>query len=455
MAIHTVNAEHLWYYEFRNLKYTCRDMEGSVRLKIQNLAKIEYADIKMNGITVIAGKNNTGKSTIGKVVFALFNSLSDIEGRLLRQKENLVYKQLRYVAEENAGEDVEAGFYTIPSPSVLRSYARELCEHEDEQEQKEIIRRLLKRISDLNPQALDDTVLRIYGDVSEIMRIPAEKLMKTVVSAYFSRIFHENICNVHKKEACAEIKALIKGKVTALAFSGTACKEIRQEIKILNRAFYLDNPFVLNRLNSGQPCDEMEKVLLHSLRQEADAVERAVQYNITSSRLENVLKYLNSVAGGRVYADESREYLFQEQGTDQPLSISNLSAGLKSFVIIKMLLENHSLRERDVLILDEPEIHLHPEWQMKYAEIIVLLQKEFDLTIILTTHSSHFLEALRLYAHKYGIKEKCNYYMTTQSSCGCVLEDMTEDVTQIYAQLIDPSIILNQMRYETEEAEDD
>ena len=94
---------------------------------------------------------------------------------------------------------------------------------------------------------------------------------------------------------------------------------------------------------------------------------------------------------------------------------------------VKRLLENYSLRERDVLILDEPEIHLHPEWQMKYAEIIVLLQKEFDLTVILTTHSSHFLEALQLYAHRHTIEEKCNYYLTEQGDYGCVLKDMTED----------------------------
>lgn len=153
--------------------------------------------------------------------------------------------------------------------------------------------------------------------------------------------------------------------------------------------------------------------------------------------------------------DESREYLFQEQGADAPLNVGNLSAGLKSFIIIKLLLENHSLRERDVLILDEPEIHLHPEWQMKYAEIIVLLQKEFDLTVILTTHSSHFLEALQLYARIHKQEKKCNYYLTEQSDYGCVLKDMTDDITQIYSQLVDPSIILNKMRYKVEETEDE
>ena len=36
-----------------------------MRLHIENIAKFEMADIDIDGITVIAGSNNTGKSTIG------------------------------------------------------------------------------------------------------------------------------------------------------------------------------------------------------------------------------------------------------------------------------------------------------------------------------------------------------------------------------------------------------
>ena len=44
-------------------------------LRINNLKKIKQEDIDIDGITVVAGENNTGKSTIGKVLFSTFNSL--------------------------------------------------------------------------------------------------------------------------------------------------------------------------------------------------------------------------------------------------------------------------------------------------------------------------------------------------------------------------------------------
>ncbi len=107
--------------------------------------------------------------------------------------------------------------------------------------------------------------------------------------------------------------------------------------------------------------------------------------------------------------DESHSYYYKEREIGERLNINNLSTGLKSFVIIKTLLENGSLKQKDVLILDEPEIHLHPDWQLRYAEIIVLLQKVFELTIILTTHSLHFVEALQYYAEKYERDGKCTF----------------------------------------------
>ena len=48
-------------------------------LKIENLGMVDRANIEVNGITIIAGDNNTGKSTIGKALFAIFNALCNSE----------------------------------------------------------------------------------------------------------------------------------------------------------------------------------------------------------------------------------------------------------------------------------------------------------------------------------------------------------------------------------------
>lgn len=50
-----------------------------MKLHIENVAKIKKADIDVEGITVIAGSNNTGKSTVGKALFAMFESFYSLE----------------------------------------------------------------------------------------------------------------------------------------------------------------------------------------------------------------------------------------------------------------------------------------------------------------------------------------------------------------------------------------
>ena len=47
-----------------------------MRLNINNLAFIHKADMALDGITCIAGENNAGKSTVGKVLFALVFGLN-------------------------------------------------------------------------------------------------------------------------------------------------------------------------------------------------------------------------------------------------------------------------------------------------------------------------------------------------------------------------------------------
>lgn len=57
-----------------------------MNLKIKDFGVIKNADIKVDGITVITGNNNTGKSTIGKVFFSYFNSFHDMGIKVVKKK---------------------------------------------------------------------------------------------------------------------------------------------------------------------------------------------------------------------------------------------------------------------------------------------------------------------------------------------------------------------------------
>lgn len=49
--------------------------EYSLRFQINNIGAIENADVEIDGITIIAGENNVGKSTIGKALYAFLHDM--------------------------------------------------------------------------------------------------------------------------------------------------------------------------------------------------------------------------------------------------------------------------------------------------------------------------------------------------------------------------------------------
>lgn len=122
-----------------------------MRLEIRNIGKVRHADIAIDGITVIAAANNTGKSTLGKALYSLLSPFhnydSNVRDRLVRSvframsqmapiaikdsrsstgvflEETVSSRTMRVLAEkivqevqygsERSEEDVSAGFLNI------------------------------------------------------------------------------------------------------------------------------------------------------------------------------------------------------------------------------------------------------------------------------------------------------------------------------------------------------
>lgn len=155
-------------------------------------------------------------------------------------------------------------------------------------------------------------------------------------------------------------------------------------------------------------------------------------------KLDSIYDKLLSVCSGNVVRDKRAGFGYKKEGSDKVLNVRNLSTGLKTFVILKTLIENGTIESNGTIILDEPEIHLHPEWQLLFAEIIVLIQKEFGIHILMNTHSPYFLNAIEVYSAKYGIDDKCKYYLSSSQDGIGFINDVTNNIEAIYSKLARP-----------------
>ena len=71
-----------------------------------------------------------------------------------------------------------------------------------------------------------------------------------------------------------------------------------------------------------------------------------------------------------------KKIIFTKYGRD--ISIDNLSTGEKQIVFRgAYLLKNSNNLSKGIVLIDEPELSMHPKWQEKYCSIIeVCLPKE-------------------------------------------------------------------------------
>ncbi len=123
---------------------------------------------------------------------------------------------------------------------------------------------------------------------------------------------------------------------------------------------------------------------------------------------------------------------------------SQISLGIKEIGIIQLLLQNSKLKKDSFLIIDEPESNLHPEWEIKYAEVLILLAKELNVHLYLNSHSAMFIEAVSLYSQYYDLLDDTNFYLTEKQANGKYnfkkinpknMGDVYENLTSPYDEL--------------------
>ena len=441
-----------------------------MNLKIKDFGVIKNADIKVDGITVITGNNNTGKSTIGKVFFSYFNSFHDMEIKIdnvLKKKRYAYYMEYltNVLLDIPELKDISRQFIRISIRKLSNKFVwnKEPVEGDEiEKIIQEVGNRYnvqsqdIKIIQKLMVRAYEEKLFDKYNaDIDE------SEIEKEIVTRYFNLIFDGQI-NSLSEQKDANISINIQGKNLSLVFIDNQCQSIVGNLTILHQAFYLDDPFIADELNDrlrnlslydeNQLLSIREHLLLNLSDLQENSLDKVADAVIFKDKLGEIDTLLNNVVEGEFIIDNDGLKLNQVKYM-RPIKVSNLSTGLKSFVIIKRLLELGNLRNKDVLILDEPEIHLHPEWQIIYAKLIVLLQQKFDLSIIVTTHIVEFLDAIDYYSKYYKINDKCNYYMSVEKDGGFEFQHVEGDLDKIYEKMIRPGLILDKLKYNLEENE--
>lgn len=405
-----------------------------MKLIINNIGKLKNAEVEINGITVITGENDTGKSTVGKILWSVFNSFYEIKNQVRKDKINSIFRESRR-------------FLGLQQSRKLRNKIVQESEIDEEIDLDDLINQIEinLRLERNNNKEIE----RILDKIKKRTKLSEKEVLKEIIQKNFDNEFNYQINNLNLLKN-GNIVLDIKNKKLKLAFNNNKVELSEDEyFSLYAKAILIDNPRILDGLDDllvfplfNENAHSLDLIKLLRDYKDLTATDRV----LNKEKSLQIEKILNSVVGGNFEKDEMGAYIYKNNnGID--INIKNLSTGLKTFSMMKLLLLNNEIEENGTIILDEPEIHLHPEWQLKFAELIVLLQKEFGMHILLTTHSPYFVNALEVFSEKYGVDEKCKYYVAENVENSSIIKNVTDNTREIYRKLARPIQDLENIRY--------
>jgi len=414
-----------------------------MRLHIENVGKISSADIVIDGITVIAGPNDAGKSTIGKTLWCIFNGFSRLNMRVAASKANSIMRAIQDAYFRNRGGMLRLDPLKIAADRMVLN--AETLVSDNESLRAEILA-CAQGLNLRNGENVDDIVEYSFERILQILRAPDDSVVEVMLDNIFNSEFNKQINNMRTSNA-ALVKLKVKNDYLTVSIANNKVHVQEEGVSLQAEAIYIDDPYVVDdgRL-LGPPDDGERRFASHRQHLVSDIYNNdffdeptAVDEAIINQKLHSVFNKLSMAVPGEIKTQSTRRGLsYHVDGIEEDVDIRNISAGMKMFAILKMLISNGAVQQNGTLILDEPEIHLHPEWQLLFAEIIVLLQKEFGMHILLNTHSPYFLRSIEVYSRKHRVAGACHYYFAQKSEDGVRVKDVTTSTDVIYETLSYP-----------------
>ncbi len=229
-----------------------------------------------------------------------------------------------------------------------------------------------------------------------------------------------------------------------LDFNPLKINIIDRDMKIKD-VTYVDGPLIINESipkNLGlEHNDDLKRKMINPKKDSNDNIDAKLKFK------HEIFNLIDEIIENQIleYSSEKRRF-FLNVNDRVRVPINKSPNGIKTFLILRELLNNGYLNNESILILDEPEILSHPVWQLSLAHIIGRIIKNLGLKVIINTCNIYFLEALEMYSESYNLKK--NFYLGKKITDGYEFVNETSSIQNIYNALLDPFEKLDNLRME-------
>lgn len=393
---------------------------------------IREADIILNGITVVAGENGSGKSTLSQFLYYVFKVSNEYElliSQELKTQLREVHSFLRDIGLEMSVEGRKIEYKKlIPTDMKLpftvdgeekwvetidAVFGAYIFSDKEKKEFRKITTRRLYRLMSILADILDFDDKK--EDTTELSNLSMVELLRQLKD-YVHKCFAEANRKVEERPA-GQLKNMLKKafsthtlpeRYEVLEFGVPIISEKNriERVHSIRQVAYIDTPMLLGVSSNKYSYWNDTNAFLK--KGGPDRSDNFI-YSVISSQIVGGEAYYENYGDNSLFGN--RFIYRRDDGSE--FDLLDCATGVKSFAMLQILLRNGFLNKYTLLIIDEPESHLHPQWIIEYARLLVLLNKHVGVKFFIASHNPDMVSAIKYISEKEEVDNNLNFYIAT------------------------------------------
>ncbi len=428
-------------------------------IKIKDFRSISQFDEEVGKHNIIVGKNNTGKSNLLWAIYRFYNPKNlNVDDFLKKQDVDedetlqitLEFDKLTEIEKQNNNKYFFNGKIKIRLEAWIDDAGKLNYVHHG----------YIQDFKCLYPSDFDEGIKNLldnekpkrpdFNDYNELKQIMEDIVTKGQISKEAKIKINEKYYSLHPEIEKEVIEVLSPDKYQGFVKVN--------DPKIIGECYFIpaikDPTEDLQTAKATSPINQMMRSIFQDIKTEdikenfkeiQEKVKEERQTNITElqKKFNDELELFNTSVDIILLNIEIRDafpinidILFND-GVSTP--IENKGTGLQRYVLFKFLKIKNDLNLGQeisyILLFEEPEAHLHPQFQREIAKILRNLSDLPNYQTFLTSHSPQFIDLLNLdYVFLFN-KEK---ERTKSIKCELHLTEIKEEIKTLL--LFDPNV---------------
>lgn len=370
-----------------------------MKISIKNLGVLKQASFNLNDLTIICGKNNTGKTY---ATYALYGFMSFFRENFsdfpLEIPEKHIQSLLRkgsveldineYIGDIPSILESGCDFYSENLPDVFAGFERYFSESSFS---------VTLNSTEISPKAIFKKTWRI-GNTGRLSIAKTPRSRKIAISLLWENAKLRPSSKLIKRLVTEALKDIVLGNFPPRPFIAST---ERTGAAIFRKELDFSRNRLLEEMNAKNV--NPKKLLSEAYTNYAWPVKANVNFarqleslvksnSFIEKEHPEILDNFSDIIGGEYLVTDHDELYYIPKNKRVKLTMSESSSAVRSLLDIGFYLR-HVAEHGDILMIDEPELNLHPENQRRMAKLFVRLIN-IGVKVFITTHSDYIIKEL-------------------------------------------------------------